>query len=129
MTPGLLTAKPDTPIVEAMRILVTHRITGIPVVDEHMNLLGVLSEKDVLPLLQDPRGESGGVQDFMTRDVTTFEADADVFDVVACLARSGFRRVPITEGGKLVGIISRSDLIMFILKHPSVLRQRELARS
>lgn len=121
MTAGLLTTRPEAPIFEAMSILVAHGITGLPVVDGQMNLVGLVSEKDLLALVPDPGARSCRVGDLMSRDLTTFEVDAPVFDVCACLANSNFRRVPIVEGGKLVGLVSRSDLIVFLLKHPSVL--------
>ena len=57
----------------------------------------------------------------MTRDLTTFDADADALDVCKCLANRSFRRLPVVERGKLVGIVSRADLIMFILRNPSVI--------
>jgi len=118
MTSGLLTTRPEAPIFEAMSILVAHGISGLPVVDGQMNLVGLVSEKDLLTLVHDPFARSCRVGDLMSRDLTTFEADAHLFDVCACLANSSFRRVPIVEGGKLVGLVSRSDLIVFLLKHP-----------
>ena len=121
MTPGLLTIAPQASILEAMHMLVTHGITGLPVVDDRMDLVGIVSEKDLMQLLCDPDVHACRVEDLMSRDLTTFEAETEVFDICDCLANSRFRRVPIVEQGRLVGIISRSDLIMFILKNPSII--------
>jgi len=121
MTSGLLTTQPQASIAEAMGILVAHGITGLPVVDDSMNLLGIISEKDLLVLLHDPYSHSCRVGDVMSRDLTTFGPDADLLEVCECLAHSNFRRVPVIERRKLVGIISRSDMLLFILKHPSTI--------
>ena len=121
MTSGLLTTHPQASIVEAMGILVAHGITGLPVVDDAMNLVGIISEKDLLVLLHDPYSRSCRVGDVMSRDLTTFGPDTDLLEVCECLARSSFRRVPIIERQKLVGIISRSDMLLFILKRSSTI--------
>lgn len=121
MTIGLLTTTPGSPILEAAETLVAHRITGLPVVDDSMRLLGILSEKDVLRLLDSAPTRAWQVRDVMTPDVVTFNLDDDLFDVCECLAKNEFRRVPVLDRGRLVGIISRADLILYILKHRSLL--------
>ncbi len=117
MACGLLTVKPQTPMHEAMRILATRSVTGLPVVDDLMNLLGIISEKDALRLLHDPAARPGNVEDFMTRDVVGLNHDESVLTICECLAKSNFRRVPILKQGKVVGIISRADVILYILRN------------
>lgn len=121
MTAGLLTTTPDAPIVEAAETLVANGITGLPVVDDSMRLLGILTEKDVLKRLDSPSSQAGQVGDVMTSDVTTFDVNDSLFEVCECLAASSFRRVPVLEKDRLVGIVSRADLILYILKHRSML--------
>lgn len=121
MTIGLLTTTLGAPILEAAEILVAHRITGLPVVDDSMRLLGILSEKDVLRLLDSAPSRAWQVRDVMTPDIVSFNLDDDLFDVCGCLANNDFRRVPVLDRGRLVGIISRADLILYILKHRSIL--------
>ena len=116
---GLLTVKRQTPIYEAMETIATRNITGLPVVDDYMNLVGIVSEKDVLKLLRDPKAKLGKVEDFMTEDVVSFNHDDNLFDVCDCLINNNFRRVPILNQGNIVGIISRVDLILYILKNKS----------
>ena len=118
---GLLTVKRDMPIYEAMEILATRNITGLPVIDDSMNLVGIVSEKDILKLLYDPKAEPGKVEDFMTEKVVSFNHDDSLHDVCDCLMYNYFRRVPILQHGKLAGVISRADLIIYILKNESVL--------
>jgi CBS domain-containing protein len=116
---GLLTVGKSTPIYEAMELLATKNITGLPVVDDYMNLLGVVSEKDVLKLLYDPNAKPALVQDYMTEDVVSFDRNASLFEICHCLISNNFRRVPILDNGKLVGIISRTDIMAYIMKNRS----------
>lgn len=121
MTVGLQTTTLDAPLLEAAEILVAHGITGLPVVDDSMRLLGILSEKDVLRLLDSSPSRAWRVRDVMTPDIVSFNVEDDLFDVCKCLANNTFRRVPVLDRGRLVGIISRTDLILYILKHRTIL--------
>ncbi len=114
---GLLTVRKDTHIYEAMDIIATRNITGLPVVDDSMNLVGILSEKDLLKLLYHPNIKPGLVEDHMTGDVVTFEKDDSFFEICHCLVNNNFRRVPILDQGKLVGLISRTDIMAYIMKN------------
>ena len=118
---GLLTVTRHTPIYEAMEILATMNVTGLPVVDDYMNLAGVITEKDMLRLLRDPDAKSGNTEDFMTEEVISFNHDDSLFDICDCLINNPFRRVPILNQGKVVGIVSRADVIVYILKNKSVI--------
>jgi CBS domain-containing protein len=110
---GLLTVGPDAPLYEAMDMIVRHHVTGLPVVDNGMNLLGVITEKDLLDCINNPDAVGRTVADFMTRDVVTFDRKAGLDEICRCLIKNSFHRVPILDGTRLVGIIARSD----ILKH------------
>lgn len=117
MTENVVSVKRDTPIYEALELLVKYNITGIPVVREDMILVGVLSEKDVLRLFYAHEGEEEGtVNDFMTQPAVHFDEKESLLDICDCLTNNYFRRVPVTSEGKLVGIISRTDIINYILQ-------------
>ncbi len=118
---GLVTITKGAPIYEAVEILATRDITGLPVIDNYMNLVGIISEKDILKLLYDPKAEPGNVEDFMTTEVVSFNQDDNLFDVCNCLMNNNFRRVPILNQGKLAGIISVTDIILYILRKKSAL--------
>ncbi len=114
---GLLTIKRYSPIYQAMGIIAKRNITGLPVVDDNLNLVGIISEKDMLKLLYDPDAKPGFVRDFMTEDVISFDTDDCLFEICHCLINNNFRRVPILDHGKLTGIISRTDIMQYILKN------------
>jgi CBS domain-containing protein len=117
MTETVVSVKKDTPIYKALELLAKHDISGIPVVREDMILVGVLSEKDVLSLFYAHEDEEEKtVSDFMTQPAVHFDEDESLLDVCDCLANNYFRRVPVTSQGKLVGIISRKDIIDYILQ-------------
>ncbi len=116
MTTDVISVKKDTPIDDAVDLLVEHNVTGLPVVDEDMNLVGVISEKDMLSLLSEPESSSGKVEDYMTKDVVSFEQGEDLIAICECLVNNNFRRVPIVDNGRLVGIVSRRDIIKYILE-------------
>ena len=112
MAKNVISVRKETPIREAVALLAKHNITGIPVVEDDMTLVGILSEKDLLTLVYGQEGEADKtVNDFMTVPPIYFDQDDSVIDVCDCLTNSLFRRVPVTSKGKLVGIISRRDMI------------------
>ena len=112
MTKDVISVKRETPIYKAVELMVEKNITGIPVVEDEMTLVGILSEKDVLRLFYKKGNEAGKtVDDFMTQPAIFFNEDESLLDVCNCLINNPFRRVPVTSKGKLVGIISRKDII------------------
>ena len=116
MTSDVVAIKPYTPILQATRMLAEHNVTGFPVVDDKNMLLGILSEKDVLQLFATEKSANDEqVKDFMTQPAIYFEATESIEAVCECLRSYDFRRVPITRNGRLVGIVTRRDIITHML--------------
>jgi CBS domain-containing protein len=93
-------------------------VTGAPVVDDAGRLVGMLTEKDCMRLLtMGDRAEapSGSVADYMTTDITTVTPDMDVYFAAGLFLNEAFRRLPVVEGGRLVGAITRFDLLRVVL--------------
>lgn len=119
MVTRLVTLAPEMDIFTAMRTLVQHRFSGAPVVDAQQQLVGMLSEKDCLRVFASGayyNGAGGLVSDYMTRKVTTVEPEDELFRVADLFLNNSFRRLPVVENGKLVGQISRRDVLMASLK-------------
>lgn len=116
MTRQVLTISKDAPILEGLECLAKNNITGIPVVEDDMTLAGILTDKDVLKLFYSPDDYDKNVGDFMTQPAIYFEQHESLLDVCDCLMNHWFRRVPVTSTGKVVGIISRHDIIKHILE-------------
>ena len=117
MTEKVISVTEDTPIYDAVEILVENNISGIPVITDDRTLVGILTEKDVLSLFYDNEGDENlTVRDFMTPHTVFFEANEKLINVCDYLLNNYFRRVPVVADGKLVGIISRRDIIKHTLK-------------
>ena len=117
MTEAVVCTYPDMPIYDAIRLLSRRRLTGLPVVDEDLKLVGLLSEKDVLRIMNasDDHSENT-VSDYMTTKVVSFDVNDNLIDLCDSIMENNFRRVPITKDGQLMGIVSGSNLINAILK-------------
>ncbi len=118
MSGRLITFTPDTDIMDAVQILVDNRITGAPVVNNHGELVGMLSEFDCLKVVLEAgyNAHPGGpVSELMTTDVETVDANLSIFDLTQMFIGSGFRRYPVTENNVLVGQVSRKDLLRALL--------------
>lgn len=114
MTTELVVLRPDMEINGAMSTLLDKRISGAPVVDQKGQIIGVLSKKDCLraALNSNYYQEWGGcVADHMTADVETLEADMELVEAAERFLASQFRRFPVLHNGRLVGQISRADVL------------------
>jgi len=126
---GLLTVRKETPIHDVVNILATRHVTGLPVVDDCMRPTGIVTEKDVLRLLYDPQAVACCAEQIMTEEVVSSDKDQPLSEVCECLAHNNFHRVPVLDDGRLVGIISRADLMVYILRNKSaVFRRRKMDR-
>lgn len=115
MTPDVVTVGRNTPISEATELLMKNNITGMPVVEEDMTLVGVITEKDVLRLFYATGHASDRtVNDFMTTPAVHFDENEDLQDVCNCLMDNFFRRVPVTSQGKVIGVVSRRDVLAYM---------------
>lgn len=109
-----VTLSPDTNLFEAIDVLLANRVSGAPVVDTQGRLVGVLSESDCLRgTLHEAYFEEtfGTVSSLMSEAVDTIDADADILKAAALFVEHGRRRLPVIEEGRLVGQISRRDLL------------------
>ena len=114
MSARLVTLSPETDIHRAMKILLKNRISGAPVLDEHGNLVGILSKKDCLKVAFNAsyHKEWGGrVSEYMSRDVKTVDAGTDIVEVAEIFLKGPYRRFPVLSNDRLVGQISRHDVL------------------
>jgi CBS domain-containing protein len=105
MTREVVTASPSTPVEVLARLLLEHAIGGVPVVDDSGLLVGMVSGFDVISKAGAITGE------VMSRGVVSLTEDASVDDIVSLMGLHGIRRVPVCRDRRIVGIISRSDLL------------------
>jgi len=118
MTKDVISVKRETPIYEAVELLIKNQITGMPVVEDDMTLVGIITEKDCLRLFYANEDEKNKtVNDFMTRPAVYYNENDNLQSICDFMVINYFRRVPVTtKKGKVVGIISRPDVIGYILQ-------------
>lgn len=137
MTQKVLTVRPDAPVAEIAKLLVERRISAVPVVEENGAMVGLVSEGDLvhridgnyrgarpwwLTVFGDPeddpheyvRSHGSRASDIMTRDVITVTEYSTLEEVVKTLETNRIKRVPVVRDEKLVGIVSRRDVIQFL---------------
>ena len=123
MSANVMTFKPEDNVIEALRKLVKKGHSGAPVVDNEGSLVGMLSEIDCLKeALMDGYFQSASdrVADHMSKQVDSVRAEDNIL-VLADMFVGGRRRVPVLEGNKLVGIITRQDFaraLIYSIDHP-----------
>ena len=109
----VVTARSDTTVAAAIRMLKLEKIGALVVSDEGSRIQGILSERDVVRAMVDHGGEvlTMPVSELMTRAVKTCTLEANIRDVMSEMTRSRIRHLPVVDGGKLCGIISIGDVV------------------
>lgn len=119
MVKAVSTVKADDDIYDAITLLIKKQISGTPVVDDHGSLIGMLSEKDCLTILTRRayhQYASGKVSEYMTKSVHSIGPEMPLVDLAEKMAAPDFpfRRIPVVKDGRLVGQISRRDVLIAI---------------
>lgn len=116
MTRDLITFSPDQSILEVMQILIRNKISGAPVLDDLSRLVGIISEADCIKHLSEGKYFNQPffdrkVSESMSPHVDTIESDKTIFDAATLFHTTNRRRLPVLEHGRLVGQISRQDVV------------------
>jgi CBS domain-containing protein len=117
MTSPAVTTRPDNEVVEAACLLDRLNLTALPVVDDELRLLGILSEADVIAQVATPAAEGSPgplVRDLMTPRVLTVAADDDVAQAVALMDKTILKSLPVLLHDRVVGMVSRRDIVRAI---------------
>jgi CBS domain-containing protein len=139
MTREVITIEPDASIMEAARLMLQHKISGLPVVDASRNLVGIVTEGDFLrrsetgtqrrrprwlefiigpgKLATEYTHESGRkVREVMTEEVHTLTEDTPLEQAVHLMERHRVKRLPVVRGGQLVGMVTRANLVRAVVR-------------
>ena len=124
MTRNLVVFKPDETIHEVMKKFIKYRISGGPVVNEKGDLIGVISEADCMKEVSDSRYFNLPILDksvskFMTTNLDTIDASKTIFEAASNFFKTSRRRFPVLDSNKLVGQISRKDIVIATLNMKS----------
>jgi len=148
MTTDVVTVGSTTPLKRVAELLIARRISGVPVIDEAGVVVGVLSEADFVAREggepqerqqhgwldrfatdRDPRGDLEGLAarvaaDLMSRPAITIGPDAQLREAAQIMAKRSVNRLPVVEDGRLVGIISRADVVRVFVRSDEEIRQQ-----
>jgi len=117
MVREVITVGPETDAYDAIALLLKHRISGTPVVDDLGKLVGMLSERDCLKTLLDAQYHNlptALVRDLMSTDLHTVTPDTGMLKIAELFVHGKLRRLPVVDKGRLVGQLSRRDVLRAI---------------
>jgi CBS domain-containing protein len=116
MSHNVVSIRPEATVDAAIRVLLDNGVSGAPVIDDSGKLCGVISQFQLLEVLYDPQVRNCRVAEMMTRNVLTVE-DTTLLGVAASqFVVHRIRRLPVVQGGRVIGILSRSDLLRYFIK-------------
>jgi CBS domain-containing protein len=140
MRRDVYTVKAQDKVRDVLKLFVEKQVSGVPVVDDGNNLVGIITDADILRQVQEPPSfidfmtfimvyDSKAVmeekmramlekpvQKLMTTGVVTVTEDTSLSDVAQILSRRKFKKVPVVEGRKLVGVVSRGDVVRYLIQ-------------
>jgi len=108
---NFFTVNIDTPVKEIGTLLIKRKASSVPVVNGNMNLLGIISEKDIIKSTTDEKFEELKARDIMKTEVVTVNHNDSLEKVTKVFTKHPFRRLPVIKGKRVVGIITRRDII------------------
>lgn len=114
MTASQVKFKPDMDVLDAIHLLLKNQISGAPVVDNLGNMVGILTEKDCIRVALNSSyfEEKGGkVAEFMSRTVTTVDAESSLVEVAELFMKLPYRLFPVVDDNRLVGQIDRRAVL------------------
>jgi CBS-domain-containing membrane protein len=116
MTTNVITVKKDVILTEVIGLLLRWHISAMPVVDDEGKMVGIISEIDLVNLTFDGNAADTTVGEVMVTDIISFSPSTELADLVQTFSQKHLRRVPIIDKGKVVGIVSRRDILREMLR-------------
>ncbi len=117
MTKDVVVAHPEMEAYDAILLLLKHNISGMPVVDDRGEVVGIISERDCLKTLVNAQYHelpTAFVKDLMSTEPRTITPHTEIMEVAEVFLESGFRRLPVLDEGRMVGLVSRRDVLRVI---------------
>jgi len=152
MSSPVVAASAQITVQHVARMMINHRISGIPIVDGDQKLIGIITEGDLLRRVETGterqrsrwsewfrpnsrlaadyvKSHARQVADIMTRDVVTVDKFATLDEIAELMEKHGIKRVPVVHDGKLVGIVSRADLLKILASGAAAVSNEDSDRS
>ena len=123
MSKCVVTIRPDSTMLDAVKVLAKHHLSGAPVATSQGELVGFISEPNLMDVLFDESVRSEKVSQYMTRDVHVVHPGDSLSSVATMFAMYGIRRLPVVDNGRLVGVVTRRDMLSYSLLNPEPLTE------
>ena len=129
MTKIVISVRPEATLMDAVKTLTKHHLSGAPVVTKEGRVIGFISEPNLMEVLFDQRVRTDSVTKHMSSSVHVLDAQDPLSTAASIFTTFGIRRLPVVANGRFVGVVTRRDLLAYSLHHPESLneQQRELA--
>lgn len=113
---NVVTIAPTAALSEAAYLMMNEDVGALVVVDNDTRPVGIITDRDLVvsAIAEGVNPEEATVEQVMTKDLITVDEDTDIFEMLSVLSENSIRRLPVTRGGKLKGIVSVDDLIVVV---------------
>jgi CBS domain-containing protein len=120
MTSNVCTIRPEASAQEAAQLLSQKRISGLPVVNPDGKIIGIVTEADIISKVNQ---EGLLVADIMSHEVIAVDEETSVSEIASLLTKQRIKRVPVVQKGRLVGIVSRADIVNAVAQGHVIIRE------
>lgn len=120
MTRKVISIDPGASAQEAAQLLYSHRISGLPVVDDLDRIIGIITEADIISKVD---REGLTVRDIMSTEIIAVDEETPVNEIASMLTERRIKRVPVVCQGKVVGIVGRADIVHAVAQGHLIIRQ------
>ena len=111
MSKIVVSIRPDATLLDAVKVLTKHHLSGAPVVSATGEVVGFISEPNLMDVLFDQDSRSRKVSEYMSPEVQMVHVSDSIATAATMFAMYGFRRLPVVEDGRLIGVVTRRDLL------------------
>jgi CBS domain-containing protein len=115
MSKIVVSIRPDATLIGAIKVLTKHHLSGAPVVNSEGNIVGFISEPNLMDVLFDEETRTRKVSDYMSSEVQMVRASDPIATAATMFAMYGIRRLPVIDEGRLIGVVTRRDLLAYSL--------------
>ena len=123
MSKIVVSIRPDATMMNAVKLLTKHHLSGAPVVTTQGEVIGFISEPNLMDVLFDSAVRKEPVSEFMSRSVHVVDSQDSISTAASMFAMYGIRRLPVVENGRFVGVLTRRDLLAYALDNDEPLSE------
>jgi|SRR6478672_13000359 CBS domain-containing protein len=121
MSKIVVSVRPEATLMDAVKTLTKHHLSGAPIVTKQGEVIGFISEPNLMDVLFDERLRTAPVTRHMSSSVHVLDAQDPLSRAANLFSAHGIRRLPVVANGRFVGVVTRRDLLAYTLRHPEPL--------